>query len=241
MAGDRRQRILARLVGDRAAGLETKQLCRVCAEVTGATGAGIMLMSGDVPRGSVCTTDAVSAVIEQLQYELGEGPCVDAYRLDRPVLEPCLAQPATPRWLAFRGPAIHAGVRAVFGFPLQVGAVRLGALDLYRDRPGPLDDEQHADALVMADVVAQAVLVLQADAPPGKVASELEAGADFHLVVHQAAGMVAVQLDVSVGHALIRLRAYAFGNDRALAEVARAVVARTLRFDARSGEKDRAP
>ena len=181
MAGERRRRILARLVGDRAAGLETKRLCRVCAEVTAVTGAGIMLMSGDVPRGSVCTTDAVSAVIEQLQYELGEGPCVDAYRHDRPVLEPGLAQPATPRWLAFTGPALARGVRAVFGFPLQVGAVRLGALNLYRDRPGPLDDEQHADALVMADVAAQAVLLLQADAPPGKVASELEAGADFHL------------------------------------------------------------
>ena len=116
-----------------------------------------------------------------------------------------------------------------------------GALNLYRDRPGPLNDEQHADALVMADVAAQAVLLLQADAPPGKLAAELEAGADFQYVVHQAAGMVAVQLDVSVGHALIRLRAYAFGNDRPLAEVARDVVARTLRFDARSGEKDAAP
>jgi GAF domain-containing protein len=241
VAGDRRQRILARLVGDRAAGFETKQLCRVCAEVTAATGAGIMLMSGDVPRGSVCTTDAVSAVIEQLQYELGEGPCVDACRLDRPVLEPCLAEPVTPRWLAFSGPALRAGVRAVFGFPLQVGAVRLGALNLYRDRPGPLDDDQHADALVMADVAAQTVLLLQADAPPGKVASELDAGADFHLVVHQAAGMVAVQLDVTVAHALIRLRGYAFGNDRALADVARDVVARTLRFDARHGDKDAAP
>ena len=241
MAGDRRQRILARLVGDRAAGLETKQLCRVCAEVTAATGAGIMLMSGDVPHGSVCTTDAVSAVIEQLQYDLGEGPCVDAYRFDRPILEPCLAQPATPRWLAFTAPALRAGVRAVFGFPLQVGAVRLGALNLYRDRSGPLDDEQHADALVMADVAAQAVLLLQMDAPPGKVASELEAGADFHLVVHQAAGMVAAQLDVTVGHTLMRLRAYAFGNDRPLAEVSRDVVARTLRFDVRSGEKDAAP
>ena len=44
------------------------------------TGAGIMLMSGDVPRGSLCTTDEVSALIEQLQYDLGEGPCVDAYQ-----------------------------------------------------------------------------------------------------------------------------------------------------------------
>ncbi len=241
MAGDRRLRILTRLGGGEARELETKRLCDVCAEITGMSGAGIMLMSGDVPRGSVCTTDEVSSLIEQLQYTLGEGPCVDAYQQDRPVLEPDLAEPETPRWLAFAGPAIAAGVRAIFGFPLQVGAVRLGALNLYCDRPGRLTDEQHADALVMADVAAQAVLVLQANAPPGMLAAALEASADFQSVVHQASGMVAAQLDVSVGQALIRLRAYAFGNDRALADVAQEVVTRRRRFDARSGEKDPGP
>jgi hypothetical protein len=221
--------------------LETKRLCEVCAEVTGMSGAGIMLMSGDVPAGSVCTTNKVSALVEELQFGLGEGPCVDAYQQDRPVLEPDLAKPARPRWLAFTGPAIKAGVRAIFGFPLRVGAVRLGALNLYCDRPGPLTDEQHADALVMADVAARAILVLQANAPPGKLAAEMEAGADFHYVVHQASGMVSAQLEVSVGEALLRLRAYAFGNDRPLTEVAEDVVGRTLRFDDRSDEKDPVP
>ena len=237
MPGDRRRRILALLAGDQP-GAETARLCRVCAEVTGATGAGIMLMSGDVAHGSLCTTDEVSDVIERLQYDLGEGPCVDAYQLGRPVLEPDLADPATPRWLAFTGPAVAAGARAVFGFPMEVGAVRFGALNLYRDRPGSLSGEQHADALVMTDVAAEAVLLLQADAPPGLVSAELEAGADFQYVVHQAAGMVSVQLGVTVGQALVRLRAYAFGNDRLLADVAREVVARTLRFDDSSGEDD---
>ena len=205
------------------------------------TGAGIMLMSEEVSRGSVCTTDPVSALIEKLQFELGEGPCVDACHLDRPVLEPDLARPATPRWLAFTTPALRAGARAVFGFPLRVGAVHVGALNLYRDRPGPLDDEQHADALVMADVAARAVLLLQADAPPGEIAAELGVGADFEYVVHQASGMVAAQLGVTVGVALVRLQAYTFGNDRPLADVARDVVSRTLRFDERSGEKDPGP
>ena len=132
-------------------------------------------------------------------------------------------------------------MRAVFGLPLQVGAVRLGALDLYCDRSGPLTDDQHADALVMADVAAQAVLLLQAGAPAGRLAAELEANADFQYVVHQAAGMVSVQLGISVGHALIRLRGYAFGNDRPLVEVADDVVARRLRFDEASGEQDPSP
>jgi hypothetical protein len=241
VAGERRQGILSKLVGSTGAGLGTKRLCEVCAAVTGMSGAGIMLMSGDVPRGSVCTTDDVSNIIEQLQYDLGEGPCVDAFRQDRPVLEPDLDSPSTPRWLAFRGPAVEAGVRAVFGFPLRVGAVRLGALNLYRDRPGPLTDDQHADALILTDVAAQALLVLQAGATPGKIAATLEVGANFQYVVHQASGMVAAQLDVGVGQALVRLRAHAFGNDRPLAEVAQDVVARRLRFDDRSGERDPVP
>jgi hypothetical protein len=238
VAGERRLRILDRLVGDGNADVETKRLCTVAAEVTGMSGAGIMLMSGDVPGGSLCTSDAVSAVIEDLQYALGEGPCVDAYQQAHAVLEPDLMHPIAARWLAFSDAAVDAGARAVFGFPLQVGAVRLGALNLYRDLPGALTDAQHSDALVMAEVAAQTILSIQANAPPGKLAAELELGADFHYVVHQASGMVAAQLGVSVGQALIRLKAHAFGNDRALSEVALDVVKRTLRFDAEHGELD---
>jgi len=234
--GDRRLRILALFGGDEAPELETKRICQVAAQVTGATGAGIMLMSGDVPRGPVCTSDEVSAVVEQLQFDLGEGPCIDAYRQDWPVLEPDLAEPDSPRWLAFSSPAVEAGVRAIFGFPLQVGAIRLGALNLYRDQPGPLSDDQHADALVMADVAAQALLVLQAGAPPGTLAAELEAGADFQYAVHQASGMVAAQLESTVGHAFIRLRSFAFGNNRRLKAVAEDVVARRLRFCDTAGD-----
>ena len=119
----------------------------------------------------------------------------------------------------------------MFAFPLQVGSVRLGALCLYSDRPGPLTVDQHSDALVLADVCAQAVLVMQSTAQPGVLAAELEHSSDFQYVVHQASGMVAAQLDVSVGHALIRLRGHAFGNGRRLVDVARDVVDRTLRFE----------
>jgi GAF domain len=231
VASERLLRILAWLssADDTAPG--GPRLCQVCAGVTTMSGAGIMLMSGDAPGGSVCTTNPVSALIEELQYTLGEGPCLDAYRQDRPVLEPDLADPGTPRWIAFSPPAIEAGARAVFGFPLQVGAVRLGALNLYRDRPGPLSDDQYTDALVLAGVAARAVLEMQAQAPLGALGAELEVGANFRFVVHQASGMVAAQLAVSVAEALIRLRAYAFGNDRLLTEVAEEVVGRRLRFD----------
>lgn len=230
MSGERRARLLDELArgggGDTAA-----RLCEACRNVVGVTGAGIMLMSGELRLGSACTTGEVSGLIEELQYALGEGPCVDAFHLDRPVSEPDLADPAVPRWLAFTEPAVEAGVRAIFGFPIGVGAVRMGALNLYVDRPGPLTYDQHADALVMADLAAEAVLTMQSGAPDGVLADELDRGSNFQYVVHQAAGMVSAQLDVSVAQGLVRLRAYAFGNERTLPDVAADVVARRLRFD----------
>jgi hypothetical protein len=105
-----------------------------------------------------------------------------------------------------------------------------GALNLYRDRPGPLSGDQHADALVIADVAARWVLEAQAGAPFDTVAEELETGANFHFAVHNAAGMVSVQEGISVTQALIRLRAFAFSSDRVLADVAEDVVARRLRL-----------
>ena len=190
-----------------------------------------MLMSGDIPRGSLCTSNEVSHLIEDLQYTLGEGPCVDAYQQGQVVTEPDLADPVTHRWLAFSPPAVQAGVRAVFGFPLRVGTVRLGALNLYRDWSGPLTASEHANALIVADVAARWVLEAQAGAAPDTVARELETGADFHFTVHNAAGIVSVQQGISVTEALIRLRAFAFTNGRLVADVAQDVISHKLRLE----------
>jgi GAF domain len=225
------RRFLAELSAGGPATPSAARLCQASTEIVGVTGSGIMLMSGDVPRGSLCATDDVSHLIEELQYSLGEGPCVEAYEEDHVVLEPDLAEPTTPRWLAFSSPALQAGARAVFAFPLRVGSVRLGALDLYRDQPGPLSDDQLADALVMADAVAQWILDVQADAPPGTVSKTLDAGADFHFAVHNAAGMVSVQLDISIAEALVRLRAAAFASGRPVDEIAQDVIARRISFE----------
>jgi hypothetical protein len=228
--GDRLARVLAELSAGGDGSWSSTRLCEAARDVVGVAGAGVMLMSGDLPSGSLCTTNDVSDLIEELQFTLGEGPCVDAYHQSQVVLEPDLAHAGTPRWLAFTPPAVEAGVRAVFAFPLQVGTVRIGALDLYRDRPGGISDDQHADAMAMADVIANWVLDVQAHATAGSVADELERDADFHAVVHNAAGAVSVQLGVTITEALIRLRAYAFSHDRLLRDVAEDVVARRLRF-----------
>jgi GAF domain len=209
----------------------TDRLCATCAVLTGVSGAGIMLMPDDVAQGSLCTTDPTSALIEQVQYTMGEGPSLEAHGQGRPVLEPDLAGAGSGRWAGFAEPVLAAGVGAVFGFPLRVGAARLGALNLYRDRPGDLTDEQHADALVLADVAAEVILLLQARAPAGTLADELARSAELHVVVHQAAGMVAVQLGIGVADSLVRLRAHAFAAGIPLQKVAEDVVGRRLLFD----------
>lgn len=209
----------------------SSRLCDVSMKMTGATGAGVMLMSGDMPRGTLCTTDDVSLLIEDLQYTFGEGPCVDAYTEDRAVVAPDFALLAHGQWTAFAPPVIEAGVRAMFAFPLRVGTVRLGALNLYRDRVGPLTGDQHSDGWAMADIAARWVLDSQAGAPPGTIAEQLDRGADLHFSVHNAAGMVSVQLGVGVAEAIVRLRGYAFSHERPIRDVAEDVITGRVRFD----------
>jgi hypothetical protein len=226
------RRILDGLKRDLEAGQGTPvRLLDACVDVVEVTGAGIMLMVDDEHRGSLGGSDDAIRAVEELQFTLGEGPCVDTYRTGRPVLEPHLAAPEVARWPEFSGAAVEAGIEAIFGFPLLVGVIRIGALDLYSDRPGSLRPKQFTDALVMADVVANAVLDIQAGAPLGTLASELQEGTQLRMVVHQASGMLSVQLDLPIRDALSRLRAYAYAESRPINDVAREVVDRRLRIE----------
>jgi len=222
--------IWSRLSARESDGSGASHLCQISAEVSGTSGAGIMVLSGELARGSLCTTDGVSAYIDDLQFTLGEGPSIDAHRDGRVVDEPDMDAPEISRWQLLSPVALQAGVKAMFGFPIRIGAARLGAMNLYRDSSGPLDADQYDAALVMSEVAARTMLAMQGNAPPGTVAVELETGANFHLVVHQAAGMISVQLDIGVTEALVRLRAHAFGADRPIDEVARDIVDRHLRL-----------
>jgi len=238
---DRMATILQRLVSHEVDGSGTVVLCELAAEVSGVSGASIMLLSDDLAQGSLCTTDGIAVYLDDLQFTLGEGPSLEAHAEGRPVLESDLAAHSMERWPALVPLALAAGVRAVFAFPLRIGAVRLGAVTLFRDMPGPLGDSQYADALAMALVASRTILAIQADAPPGSVAAELEQGANFHFVVHQAAGMVSIQLGISVTEALVRLRAHAFMTGSSIDDISRDVVERRLRFDgaAPTGPADR--
>jgi hypothetical protein len=208
-----------------------RPLCSVCAEVLSVSGAGVVVMREGRPAVTVCASDSTAAVVEDLQFQLGEGPCVDAFALNRPVLEGDLAGLGRTRWPGFTGPAVAAGARAVFGFPLRADHQAIGAMNLYQSRPGELAPAQLDDALGVADVIAAAVLDWQAKAGPDRVPEQLGAGLESRAVVHQATGMISVQLDGTLDAAFARLQASAFGENRSIAEVAEEVVERRRRFE----------
>jgi GAF domain-containing protein len=209
----------------------TRSLCMACAEVIDVAGAGLVLMSRGQPLGSVCVSDAWTEAVEDIQYALSEGPCVDAFRSHAPVMVPDLADVDLRRWVEFRVGALEAGVRAVFGFPLLVGTICIGALDLYHDEPGALSAAQFADAEVVAHVATRTLLGWQAVAEPNTLAWQLEQVPMHRAAVHQAAGMVSVQARVSVDDALALIRACAFAEGQAVGTIAADVVAGSLRFD----------
>lgn len=120
---------------------------------------------------------------------------------------------------------------AAFGFPLQFDDVSVGALDLYRERPGNLTDAEIDDARLLAAMATREVLRMQAEALPGSLPARMPDLSGDRTAVEQATGMASAQLDVTVAEAAKRLRVYARGQDRALAAVAREMVARTLRLD----------
>ena len=168
-------------------------------------------------------TDDVGRQLADLELTLGEGPLLDSSAAGGPVLASDLADGEwRARWPAFGPAASHAGAAAVFAFPLAVGAIRAGALGLYRNWPGPLSDFQLGDALVFADTATMLLL----DARQGASCDLAWRRAE----IDQATGMLTEQLGVSIADAFVRLRAYAYANDIQLADVARDIVARRLRL-----------
>ncbi|TCC01934.1 ANTAR domain-containing protein [Kribbella soli] len=230
MSSSRVRQILAEVMAEVGDGLP-EQLCRACAVAVPVSGVGLALMTSTGHGGTITATDRRASMMEDLQATLGEGPCLDASNDGQPVLQSDLAATGPARWPGFAAAALDAGVAAVFAFPLQVGAIRLGVLDLYRDTTGSLDRPQLAEALAFAEAATTILLSLQDKATPGEpLHPQLAEAVESRREIHQATGMVSVQAGVGLTDALLRLRAHAFSSERSLIEVAKDVVDRRLRF-----------
>jgi hypothetical protein len=166
-----------------------------------------------------------------MQFTAGEGPCRDAFDTLYPVLTSQLDVAASERWPAFVDLAISSGVGAVFAYPMSASGIAIGVLTLYQDTAGHLSAQQREDSVTIADVITEAVLSLQDAAPDGVLAAELDDAVAYRAQIHQASGMVSIQLGVSAHDALSVIRAYAFSNDRPIDHVAVDIVERRLRLD----------
>lgn len=225
-------RILTSLAAGGPAASWPEQLVEDCLTSLGVSGVGLAVMSSPaggapVAGGVLAATTGPAVAMEELQFSSGEGPCMDASASGRPVLVADLVGEAGGRWPVFGPGAAAAGVAAAFTFPLRVGAIAIGVLDLYRDTTGPLSPAQVTEALAYADAAVAVLLHLQ-DSTTGEGPLATTPG---RAVVHQAVGMISVQLASSLAEALVRLRAHAYAADRPVVDVATDVVRRRLRFD----------
>jgi hypothetical protein len=216
-------------------------VCAVAVSSAQLSGSWVVAARGGDPDFVMCVTGPVSEQLAELQLMLGEGPCHDVLASAAPVLAGDLGD-AVPagRWPAFTPAACQLGAGAVFAFPLTVGAIRAGVLGLYRGSPGPLPDRQFGDLLILADA-ATVMLLGSAHGDVGDGDGAALDGQAPDLALHraeidQATGMLTIQLDVPAAAAFARLRAYAYAQDRRLADVAGDIVARRLRLGRDPGQ-----
>lgn len=207
------------------------RICTAATRALPAAGSGVTLMDGEaLPASTVAASGERFRLLEELQFALGEGPSIDAYALRGPVLEPQLLVDGMERWPAYTQAARQHGARAVFAFPLQVGASRLGVLGIYRDEQGNLSPEAVADALGLAHLCLSTLLMGQLEGADGRLEDGLSAVVREQAEVYQAQGAVMIQLGVTLPEAMARLRAHAYARDLVLADVARDVLAGNIVF-----------
>ena len=212
-------------------GVEDTQFCALFLSSLPVDGAAVSVFGGAVPETVVCATDGLAARLDELQFDLGEGPRWEAARTRLPVLEPRIREVAHPLWPIFYAALMDTAVQALYVFPLTLGALDVGIVELYSRTPGALDRTDRAKALVLANETAWTLLdrllrVQEASGEPVvSAASPLS-----RREIHQATGMVLVQMNVTPTDALLVLRAHAFSHGKSVRAIAGDVVARRLQF-----------
>lgn len=203
------------------------QLASPFLELLPITGAAISVIDQHRRASLIHATDPTAARLEEMQFDLGEGPSYDAFQTASLVLVPDVA--LADRWPAFLQSAAELTVGAIFTFPLMLGAACTGTVTCYRSSPGILDDKSVKLGESLCRAIAgpafrRAIVLAEHETPDG------EAPIESRREIHQATGMVLGQLDISATDAFSRIRAYAFSSGSTVQEIAHAVVSRRLNF-----------
>ena len=212
------------------------RLCHMCVDLLEVDGAAISLVRAGTTQGTFGSSNALSRRLDEYQFTFGEGPCLDSVAHARAIHCPDLGDPSEARWPAYAGAVLKEGVRAVYALPVAINTTYIGALDLFRTVPGPLDALDLTGALLAAELAALPLLdlmsadvdwaAIEAGDPWSQLAS-LE-----RVEVYQATGMLIARLGVGPTEALVRLRAHAFAHGMTASAVAWAIVRRELVLEA---------
>lgn len=230
--GQRRERLWRAIGAQRTAPGEpdwARAVCAVCVSVVDVDAAALTLRGQSrTAQELLGASDEWAAELEQVQYTLGEGPAVSAFAEGEAVLVADLCE-EKQRWPAFAEAAQGLRAASAFCFPLRVGAIHLGTLDLYRHRAGTLSAPRLTDAVILADL-ATMTLIEHTDRAEQCVAEWTRPAVSYQ-EVNMATGMLAAQLGISVEDAFARLRARAFAEGRSPVEVAKDVLERRISPD----------
>lgn len=212
------------------------RLCRACVTLFEVDAAAISLVFDGANAGTLGSSGPQARIYDELQFTLGEGPCLESVAVRAPILVLDLADPKDARWPAYGSAMLTHQIRGVFAIPVLVAGEYVGALDLFRAKPGPLRTAQLSGAVAAAELAAIPVLdLMDADLQAAVSDPNSNAWAELNVLsrveVSQATGMVMAQLDVHAAEALVRLRAYAFSTNRSVVDVARDVLDRRLRLE----------
>ena len=191
------------------------------------SGAAVSTIGEFLGNETLSATDDVAARLDELQFDLGEGPCWDALNTGRPVLEPDLWTTQNERWPVFSRALDRREVGALFAFPMTVGHLRIGAIDLYASEPTDLSREHTQQASRLAGLVARAVLRIAVAAPTDE---PMEATKHSRRTIHQATGMVLAQLDIPAEEATLVIQGHAFATGRSMMSVADDIISGHLAF-----------
>lgn len=195
------------------------------------TGASVTIMSSSGTPLSLGSSDAVAARIEELQFELGEGPQWSAARSGEIAMIPDVAVGPHDEWPVLGAALGELSVGAIFCIPIRMGAVTVGVATLYSDRPRELNQQQQTTALAIASAIASTAVHQAMSSADADLAAETTATPALRREVHQATGMLIVQLTTTATVAYARLQAYAFSHGRTLQAVAHDVVSGSLTFE----------
>jgi hypothetical protein len=192
------------------------------------TGVSVAVLLGPIHSQTMCATDGVAARIDELQFDLGEGPGWAAVHSGLPVLITDLHGGPDGRWPLFDNTVREIPVRGLFVFPLSVGATRIGVLTLYRSAPGPLTPAAVDTASTLARAIppelARRILT------PDPIDLVNSADPNDRSGIYQATGVVMAQLDVTAETAFARIQAHAFTTGTTMAQTAAAVMTRHLQL-----------